>query len=407
MSRPSPGRRTVRFPRALLAVAAAAVVLAAPSLAMAAYPPGYPPGYDSAAYPPNYNPYLLISEDNWRAGTSMSQAEIQAFLQVKNSVLKDYSAAEGGPNGLHSQVVKPASQIIAEAAQYWNVNPKLILATLEKEQSLITQVWHTGRDIDPTSSHGHSTWYHLTYAMGAGVYAGSPDYHPGFGDQVWTGTQKLGQTTGPYEWYPGKIKNVGNNKDGGTKIDIIPQNQPTWNFYAYTPYFPQYNVWRFYNEWFGDPLSYPGKAPVYRFYNLKNGSHFYTRSETERYTVITKWPTVYRFEGPAYSLETTDPANSMPLYRFYNRRNGSHFYTPSESEKQTVMARWGSTYSFEGVAYYVSLTPEGCSPVYRFYNTRNGSHFYTISAYERDMVMAKWPTIFTYEGIGYYVALSD
>ncbi|MHB1322728.1 MAG: hypothetical protein ACYC6J_02445 [Coriobacteriia bacterium] len=392
---------------AVALVAAVTLTFAAPLTALAAYPPGFPPGYDPAKRPPNYNPYLLISEENWRAGTSMSQAEIQTFLELHNSVLKDYSCAEGGPNGLHSKVVKPASQIIAEAAQYWNVNPKLIIATLQKEQSLITQARHTGKDVDPASAHSHSTEYHLTNAMGAGVWAGSLDKHPGFGDQVWTGAQKLGQTTGPYAWYPGKIRTrIGNDHDGGKHIEIVPQNQPTWNLYTYTPYFPQFNVWRFYNQWFGDPLAYPGKAPVYRFYNLKNGSHFYTRSETERYVVATKWPSVYRFEGPAYSLETTHPANSAPLYRFYNKRTGSHFYTASETEKQTVISRWSASYTFEGVAYNVSLTPENCVPVYRFYNVRSRSHFYTISEAERDLVISRWPSVYSFEGIGYYVALS-
>jgi hypothetical protein len=225
------------------------------------------------------------------------------------------------------------------------VNPKLILATLQKEQSLITQAWHTGRDIDPTVTHLHSTEYHLTYAMGAGVYAGSPDRHPGFGDQVWTGTQKLGQTTGPYAWYPGKVKNV-YSYPGAARIDIVPMNQPTWNAYTYTPYFPQISVWTQYNKFFGDPLAFPGKAPIYRFYNVRNGSHFYTISEAERYNVIRKYSSTYRFEGPAYSIETTSPKNNTPLHRFYNKRNGSHFFTASDAERKNVIANWSSTYAY-------------------------------------------------------------
>lgn len=393
----------------ILLAASLAFMLLLPAGAFAAFPGAegyYPPGYNPANYAANFNPYLVISDDNWRAAYSMSEYEIQAFLQANNSVLKDYYCPEGGPNGLHSQVVKRASTIIAEAAVYWNVSPKLILATLEKEQSLVTQAWHTGRDIDPTSSHGHSTQYHLTYAMGAGVYAGSPDYHPGFGDQVWTGTQKLGQTTGPYAWYPGKVKTV-YSYPSAASIDIVPMNQPTWNAYTYTPYFPQNSVWRLYDKFFGDPLAYPGKAPIYRFYNVKNGSHFYTASETERYTVITKYAATYSFEGPAYSIEVAAPAMNQPLYRFYNRRNGSHFYTASLDEANSVVAKYGYIYTFEGAAYNVSMTAEGCVPMYRFYNVRNGSHFYTVSAEERDMVIARWPSVFRFEGVAYFVALSS
>ena len=40
--------------------------------------------------------------------------------------------------------------------------------------------------------------------------------------------------------------------------------------------------------------------PVHRFFNLKNGSHFYTASETEKNEAVAKCPTVYRLEGPAF-----------------------------------------------------------------------------------------------------------
>jgi hypothetical protein len=41
---------------------------------------------------------------------------------------------------------------------------------------------------------------------------------------------------------------------------------------------------------------------VYRFYNLQNGSHFYTASAEEADMVIAAWPTVYRYEGPVFWL---------------------------------------------------------------------------------------------------------
>ena len=43
----------------------------------------------------------------------------------------------------------------------------------------------------------------------------------------------------------------------------------------------------------------------------------------------------------------------MPVYRFYNIRTGVHFYTASEAEKSSVVARLGTIYRLEGVAFYV------------------------------------------------------
>ncbi|MRS12076.1 MAG: hypothetical protein EG823_03275 [Actinobacteria bacterium] len=145
--------------------------------------------------------------------------------------------------------------------------------------------------------------------------------------------------------------------------------------------------------------------PVYRFYNEANGSHFYTASESERDTVRAKYAATYTYEGAAYSINTANAANCAPLYRFYNNKSGSHFYTPSESERDAVIAKWSGTYTYEGPAYCVSLTSDGCAPMYRFYNKVNGSHFYTVSAQERDAVIAKMQATYDYEGVTYYIGM--
>lgn len=141
---------------------------------------------------------------------------------------------------------------------------------------------------------------------------------------------------------------------------------------------------------------------VYRFYNNGNGTHFYTPSADEAMAVRTKWPDIYTYEGIAYFA---DPAkNGQPLYRFYNQRIGSHFYTASWDEAVTVMQRWPNIYTFEGPTYAVSPSPAtGAASVYRFYNRRNGAHFYTISAEERDTVMQRWSNVYAYEGEAFWV----
>jgi uncharacterized protein YkwD len=145
--------------------------------------------------------------------------------------------------------------------------------------------------------------------------------------------------------------------------------------------------------------------PVYRFFNTANGSHFYTASATERDTVIARYSATYSYEGVAYAINTTNPANVAPLYRFYNKANGSHFYTPSVAERDAVIAQWSATYTYEGPAYNVSLTGDGCAPMYRFYNVSNGSHFYTVSADERDAVIANLGRTYRYEGVAYFIGM--
>ena len=143
--------------------------------------------------------------------------------------------------------------------------------------------------------------------------------------------------------------------------------------------------------------------PVYRFYSAVFGSHFYTAGEAEKNTVLNTLGSVYALEGVTYALDTSSTANVAPLYRFFNYKQGVHFYTASGEEKNKVLNTMGHIYSYDGPAFNVSLTPvAGTQPVYRFYNFKNGVHFYTSSLEERNSVIANLGYMYHYEGEAYY-----
>ena len=142
---------------------------------------------------------------------------------------------------------------------------------------------------------------------------------------------------------------------------------------------------------------------VYRFYNLNAGVHFYTASESEMRNVRNTLGGVYRFEGPSYSINLSNPTNTLPVYRFYNIKKGVHFYTASAAERDTVINTLGGVYRFEGPSYNVSTTATNAFPVYRFYNLKQGVHFYTSSETEKQNVIDTLSGVYRFEGISYYV----
>jgi hypothetical protein len=147
---------------------------------------------------------------------------------------------------------------------------------------------------------------------------------------------------------------------------------------------------------------YARRNPVYRFYNAGSGTHFFTSSAEERDHVIATWPTIFSYEGVAYSVNPYN--NKQPLFRFYKPSSSSHFYTASEEERDYVIATWPTVYQYDGPTYEVSPSPEAAKlPVYRFYNLTNGSHFYTASAEEADHVIATWPAVYRYEGPAFWL----
>jgi hypothetical protein len=147
------------------------------------------------------------------------------------------------------------------------------------------------------------------------------------------------------------------------------------------------------------PLQY---TTVFRFYNVKTGTHFYTGTVEERDSVIATLGWLYRYEGVAYTADTYGSSNLTPLYRFYNKKTGTHFYTADQNEKNNTLNNLGATYQLDGITYFVSNVPGGVT-VYRFYNVKTGTHFYTADTTERDRVINTLGYLFRYEGPAYYV----
>lgn len=160
------------------------------------------------------------------------------------------------------------------------------------------------------------------------------------------------------------------------------------------------------SAWFDDAALWcTSPLPVYRFYNKKLGSHFYTASGAERDAVIDTLSSTYHYEGVSYCVKTASPSNDDPLYRFYNKKNGSHFYTASIAEKNHIAAKLSSTYRLDGPAYNVCASPlPGATPVYRFYNKRNQTHFYTTSEAEKANTLAKLSATYSLDGVAFYLA---
>jgi hypothetical protein len=143
---------------------------------------------------------------------------------------------------------------------------------------------------------------------------------------------------------------------------------------------------------------------VFRFYRPSTGTHFYTADPAERDNVIATMGGQYSYEGPAYSVNSASPSNMHPLYRFFNLRTGTHFYTADEGEKNNVINTLGYLYHFDGVAYSVSSFDGFSHPVFRFYNKIAGVHFYTADVAERDNVINTMGWKYSYEGPAYYLA---
>lgn len=233
-----------------------------------------------------WDPGYIVSDQQFYDGNAMSAAEIQSFLNAKVPVcdtnhpasdspftcLKDYrlntvtrpadAYCSGTYVGAQNEL---ASTIISKVSRACNINPKVLLVTLQKEQGLVTNTWPSQYRYDKA----------LGYACpdsGTGCNPASA----GFQTQIWSAARQLQR----YRLEPtryGHLAGITNlvrfhpNAACGTSPVLI-KNAATAGLYNYTPYQPNQaalnagygtgnscssygnrNFWRYWSDWFGDP----------------------------------------------------------------------------------------------------------------------------------------------------------
>ena len=150
----------------------------------------------------------------------------------------------------------------------------------------------------------------------------------------------------------------------------------------------------------------PTTIDVYRFFDKTTGTHFYTPDQNERQTILATRPDLVP-EGPnGVGLTAVDPASNdpaaVPVYRFFDLNQGTQFLTASSSERDSVIATRPDLVYEPSSIFYEHATPQaGDTAVYRFFDTKFGTHFYTDDATERGVILQTRPDLVA-EGIGFY-----
>ncbi len=186
------------------------------------------PSIASADY--YFNPHYIISDEEATDHLSMSLSDIQGFLREKNSGLTNLVTSDY--NGIN----KKASEIIWQAAVENMISPKLLIATLQKEQSLIETPFPTKKQLDR--------------AMGYRC-PDSGSCHPNtldFGKQVAGAAWQFRQYfNNPNNW---------NYRVNETYLIsgwfVTPMNQATAGLYNYTPHYSGNNhFWQIWQKYWG------------------------------------------------------------------------------------------------------------------------------------------------------------
>lgn len=254
-----------------------------------------------AANGTDFNPGNIMSDAVMFNGSGYSSGEVQAFLnaRVPRCTLGDPGKPAGGiytfPSGYQTRLANnclkdyvdsvpnlvadafcaavtggtiSAAEMIARIGVACNVNPKVLIVLLEKEQSLISD------------SFPDLTQYNSATGFNCPDTAPCSAASAGFFRQVYSAARQLRvYGSGSFTWYPvGQVNQIRfhPNVDCGTSSVFI-QNRATAALYYYTPYQPNSaalsnlygtgdgcsaygnrNFWRMFTDWFGSTQDIPG-----------------------------------------------------------------------------------------------------------------------------------------------------
>jgi len=187
------------------------------------------PGFCAKAA--NFDPNFVISDAEATETQSFDAEGVQAFLEAQASGLAGYSAIDT------DGVVRRASDIIYNASVRNEVSPRLLLALLQREQSLMT---------DPSPSQRQLDW-----ATGFGVCDSCSMDDPSLAKYKGFANQVEDAAAG-FKYF---LENGGARKVGqATAIDgipVTPVTNATACLYDYTPHLnAQANFWMVWQKYF-------------------------------------------------------------------------------------------------------------------------------------------------------------
>lgn len=117
---------------------------------------------------------------------------------------------------------------------------------------------------------------------------------------------------------------------------------------------------------------------VYRFFDTKFGTHFFTSDMNERNTVLATRSADLKQETNGFGDVQPTDTSAVAVYRFFDKNFGTHFFTANAGERDTIInTRPDLTYEASSTFYEHSSQQTGDTAVFRLFDTKTGTQFLT------------------------------
>ncbi len=342
-------------------------------------------------------------------GTSRGNAPPYTCLKDYRQDVPLRQAENGLCTGIGSGY-KSAAQIIQEVSISCNINPKVLITLLQKEQSLVTDDWPW------------TTQYQKATGYGCPDTAPCNEIYYGFFNQVYMAARQYKRyLTSPnsFSYRAGVINNIWYRPDNlGTpqneqndcgRTGVQVSSYATAGLYNYTPYQPNQaalnnlngtgdgcssygnrDFWKLYSEWFGSTQT-SGicvgnevmQTYVRRFYNPRTYQHFYSAYDCD---IKFLKRIGYIEEGAVFNTSPCNAAYAVPVYRLYNPETQLHFWTTTNETPQQLQAGGSGFRQEAGVVFCVATDGmANTHGIHRLYNPRTFLHIWAVDPTPADL----------------------
>lgn len=395
-----------------------------------------------------FDPSIIISDSVFENTASMNASQIDAFLNnIGSSCIRQASGfVSPQPLGYSSGAYRfggnvTAGQSLASIAQNYNLNPQVLITTLQKEQAITTggagchydrpnptdpaqvfacDLYHSGRSYRCTQACPYAggcmniamgygcpgycnvdlelfqmqlsaaSWY-LRFAeqRSYGRLSGYAGFDSGDDTYSYSGPMTPGYRQrvagGANTYYDGTY-----TTNDGTTVTIT--NGATASLYSYTPFVSGnskfQNIFQttfgFGSATTGACLGNESQLPyVQRYYNPRTYEHFYSAYACDQGFLRNIG---YNLEGPVFNDTPCTATYAVPVYRLYNPRTQQHFWT-TDNLSQSQLDAGGSGYRQEAGIVFCVATPgmPGTHTVHRLYNPNTYLHLWAVDPTLGDM----------------------
>lgn len=203
-----------------------------------------------------FNPHFILSDREMRDADAMDYGDVLLFLSKKGGLnrVRDVDPTD--------RKTKDAARLVTDAATRYQVNPKYLLALIQKESSAVETAKPSARQLDWATG----------YAVCDSCKKTDPQVvkYKGFAKQVVNAADWM-------DWYLQRGPEAALVKPGEQrtvdKTKVTPGNLATAALYAYTPHVHGNRLlWSIWNRWFGPgaaSFNYPDGTLLR---NAKNGA---------------------------------------------------------------------------------------------------------------------------------------